>query len=94
VLVWQRGPCRAFPITVVDGIKKVVGDLLDVLKQLVAKVVFDQSLFVRSAILNLIHEGLIGLLLTGLLILIFLGSLRATAAVFLCIPLSDRKSVV
>jgi hydrophobic/amphiphilic exporter-1 (mainly G- bacteria), HAE1 family len=75
-------------ISVVDGIKKVVGDLLDVPKQLVTKVVFDQSLFVRSAIDNLIHEGLIGLLLTGLLILVFLGSVRATAAVFLCIPLS------
>jgi HAE1 family hydrophobic/amphiphilic exporter-1 len=75
-------------IAVVDGIKKAVGDLLDVPKSLVTKVVFDQSLFVRSAIDNLIHEGLIGLILTGLLILVFLGSLRATAAVFLCIPLS------
>ena len=75
-------------IAVVDGIKRAIGDLLDVPKQLVARVVFDQSLFVRSAIRNLIHEGLIGLLLTGLLILIFLGSVRATVAVFLCIPLS------
>ena len=75
-------------ITVVEGIKEVVGDLVDVPKQLVPSVVFDQSLFVRSAIKNLIHEGLIGLLLTGLLILLFLGSVRATAAVFLCIPIS------
>lgn len=75
-------------ISVVEGIKRVVGDLLDVPHQLVSSVVFDQSLFVRSAIHNLIHEGLIGLLLTGLLIFVFLGSLRATAAVFLCIPIS------
>ena len=34
------------------------------------------------------HEGAIGLVLTGLMILIFLGSMRATAAVFLSIPLS------
>src|SRR5579859_3575703 len=81
-------------ITVVDGVKEVVGDLLDVPKQLVAKVVFDQSLFVRSAIRNLIDEGLIGLLLTGLLILIFLGSFRATAAVFLCIPLSALAAFI
>jgi multidrug efflux pump subunit AcrB len=81
-------------IAVVDGVKQVIGDLLDVPKQLVAKVVFDQSLFVRSAIRNLIHEGLIGLFLTGLLILIFLGSLRATAAVFLCIPLSALAAFV
>ena len=32
-------------------------------KQLVTKVVFDQSVFVRNAIENLIHEGLIGLVL-------------------------------
>jgi multidrug efflux pump subunit AcrB len=51
-------------------------------------VVFDQSIFVRTAIDNLIHEGGIGLLLTGLMILLFLGSVRATAAVFLSIPLS------
>jgi hydrophobic/amphiphilic exporter-1 (mainly G- bacteria), HAE1 family len=81
-------------IAVVDGIKEAVGDLLDVPKQLVPDVVFDQSLFVRSAIRNLIHEGLIGLLLTGLLILIFLGSLRATAAVFLCIPLSALAAFI
>lgn len=81
-------------ISVVDGVKAVVADLLDVPKRLVAKVVFDQSLFVRSAIRNLIHEGLIGLLLTGLLILVFLGSLRATVAVFLCIPLSALASFI
>ena len=34
-------------IAVVDGVKQVIGDLLDVPKQLVATVVFDQSLFVR-----------------------------------------------
>jgi hydrophobic/amphiphilic exporter-1 (mainly G- bacteria), HAE1 family len=81
-------------IAVVDGIKQVIEDLPDVPTNLVPKVVFDQSLFVRSAIRNLIHEGLIGLLLTGLLILIFLGSLRATAAVFLCIPLSALAAFI
>ncbi len=81
-------------ISVVDGVKRVVEDLLDVPKQLIATVVFDQSIFVRSAIRNLIHEGLIGLLLTGLMILVFLGSVRATAAVFLCIPLSALASFI
>src|SRR5215470_8860389 len=58
-------------IAVVDGIKSAVSDLMDVPKQLVTKVVFDQSIFVRNAIENLVHEGAIGLLLTGLMILIF-----------------------
>jgi multidrug efflux pump subunit AcrB len=75
-------------IAVVNGVKKVLANLTDVPKQLVAKVVFDQSVFVKMAIENLIHEGLIGLVLTGIMILLFLGSMRATAAVFLSIPLS------
>ena len=81
-------------ISVVNGIKNGVGHLLDVPRQLVTKVVFDQSIFVRSAIENLIHEGAIGLVLTGVMILIFLGSMRATVAVFLSIPLSALAAFV
>ena len=81
-------------IAVVNGIKAAVSHLLDVPKQLVTKVVFDQSVFVRSAIENLIHEGAIGLVLTGVMILIFLGSVRATAAVFLSIPLSALATFI
>jgi HAE1 family hydrophobic/amphiphilic exporter-1 len=57
-------------------------------KTLVTKVVFDQSVFVKTAISNLGSEGGIGLVLTALMILIFLGSGRATVAVMLSIPLS------
>jgi len=81
-------------IEVVDGIKNSIAHLFDVPKQLVTKVVFDQSVFVRNAIDNLIHEGLIGLLLTGIMILIFLGSMRATVAVFLSIPLSALAAFI
>ena len=81
-------------IAVVDGIKEAVGHLLDVPKQLVTKVVFDQSVFVRTAIENLIHEGAIGLVLTGVMILVFLGSMRATVAVFLSIPLSALAAFI
>jgi multidrug efflux pump subunit AcrB len=75
-------------IAVVEGIKDALRNLVDIPKQLKTRVVFDQSLFVKTAINNLMHEGAIGLVLTGLMILLFLGSLRATAAVFLSIPLS------
>src|SRR5437879_8621342 len=75
-------------IAVVDGIKSALQHLVDIPKQLITRVVFDQSLFVKTAISNLIREGSIGLVLTGLMILLFLGSMRATAAVFLSIPLS------
>ena len=56
--------------------------------------VFDQSAFVKEAIRTLLDEGLIGLVLTSLMILIFLGSLRATVAVFLSIPLSALATFV
>src|SRR5271156_5693959 len=56
-------------IEIVDGIKKAVGDLLDVPKSLVTKVVFDQSIYVKTAISNVLHEGSIGLFLTALMIL-------------------------
>ncbi len=75
-------------IAVVDGIRSALSRLVDIPKQLVAKVVFDQSAFVKAAIENLVHEGAIGLVLTALMVLLFLGSMRATAAVFLSIPLS------
>jgi hydrophobic/amphiphilic exporter-1 (mainly G- bacteria), HAE1 family len=81
-------------IEVVNGVKRVVRKLLDVPKQLVTQVVFDQSVFVRQAIENLIHEGVIGLFLTGIMILVFLGSPRATLAVFLSIPLSALAAFI
>ena len=81
-------------IQVVQGIREMIDHLYDIPKQLKAAVVFDQSAFVKEAIKTLLHEGLIGLLLTSLMILIFLGSLRATSAVFLSIPLSALATFV
>src|ERR1700676_2991583 len=73
-------------IAVVDGVREKLRNLFDVPKQLITRVVFDQSLFVKAAINTLVHEGVIGLFLTSIMILIFLGSFRATVAVFFSIP--------
>jgi len=75
-------------IEVVNGIEKAIQVLRDIPAQLKTHVVFDQSLFVKQAISTVLREGGAGLLLTAMMILIFLGSPRATAAVFLSIPLS------
>ncbi|MFI5179965.1 MAG: efflux RND transporter permease subunit [Thermoanaerobaculia bacterium] len=75
-------------IAVVDGTREALRKLVDVPKNLITRVVFDQSQFVKTAIETLLHEGAIGLFLTSLMILIFLGNLRATTAVFFSIPLS------
>ncbi|HXA49826.1 MAG TPA: efflux RND transporter permease subunit, partial [Candidatus Acidoferrum sp.] len=81
-------------IAVVDGIKAGVQHLVDVPKELISKVVFDQSVFVKTAIETLLHEGAIGLFLTSIMILIFLGSMRATVAVFFSIPLSALAAFI
>jgi multidrug efflux pump subunit AcrB len=75
-------------ITIVNGVKKAVANLLDVPKVLKTDVVFDQSSFVKLAVKNVINEGTIGLCLTALMILLFLGNVRATIAVLLSIPIS------
>ena len=75
-------------IAVVDGIKAAIKTLRDIPSQLKANVVFDQSVFVKQAISTVVREGSIGLILTAVMVLIFLGSLRATVAVLLSIPLS------
>jgi multidrug efflux pump subunit AcrB len=75
-------------IAIVNGVKTAIDNLVDVPKTLVANVVFDQSVYVKTAIKNLGSEGGIGLVLTAVMILIFLGSMRATVAVMLSIPLS------
>jgi multidrug efflux pump subunit AcrB len=75
-------------ITIVDGIRKATAHLLDIPQHLKTAVVFDQSVFVKTAIKNVISEGTIGLCLTGVMILLFLGNVRATVAVLLSIPIS------
>jgi multidrug efflux pump subunit AcrB len=75
-------------ITIVNGIKTAIAKLVDIPGSLQTAVVFDQSVFVKLALWNLVKEASIGLVLTGVMILVFLGSPRATFAVLLSIPLS------
>jgi hydrophobic/amphiphilic exporter-1 (mainly G- bacteria), HAE1 family len=75
-------------IAVVSGIRKAIKTLRDIPTQMKTHVVFDQSVFVKQAISTVLREGGIGLLLTAVMVLVFLGSPRATVAVFLSIPLS------
>lgn len=81
-------------IAVVDGVRDLVKHLYDIPKQLVTGIVFDQSVYVKEAIDTVLHEGFLGLILTSLMILIFLGSFRATSAVLLSIPLSALAAFV
>ncbi len=75
-------------ISIVNGIKAAIKKLVDIPESLHTAVVFDQSVFVKLAIENVSKEAGIGLVLTGVMILIFLGSPRATVAVLLSVPLA------
>jgi multidrug efflux pump subunit AcrB len=56
--------------------------------------VMDQSLYVKEAIVSLIHEGIIGALLVSAMILIFLGNARMTAIASMSIPLAILCSII
>ena len=75
-------------IQIVNSMRAAIRHLVDIPNSLKTAVVFDQSVFVKGAIKNLLKEASIGLVLTGIMILIFLGNPRATLAVLLSIPLS------
>ena len=75
-------------ITIVNGMKDAIKHLVDIPASLKTAVVFDQSVFVKMAIWNVSKEAGIGLVLTGVMILIFLGSPRAMVAVVISVPLA------
>jgi multidrug efflux pump subunit AcrB len=54
----------------------------------------DQSLFVRAAVNGVLREAVIAACLTGLMILLFLGSWRSTLIIAISIPLSILSSVI
>jgi multidrug efflux pump subunit AcrB len=75
-------------LRVMDEVKTAVSQLEKTLSGFTLKVVADQSIFIRKAIESITHEALIGGGLAALMVLLFLGSFRATIAVLLSLPLS------
>ena len=55
---------------------------------------FDQSGYVKSALLSVVQEGLLGALLTGLMVLLFLGDWRSSLIVVTTIPFALLTAVV
>ncbi len=58
------------------------------------KYVADQSGFVRDSVAAVVREGIIAAALTGLMILIFLGSWRSTLIITVSIPLAILSSII
>jgi multidrug efflux pump subunit AcrB len=85
----------ASTLAVVDGVRKV----LVVARQaappgLSINELFDQSKLVTASIASVVREGAIAAGLTGLMIMLFLGSWRSTLIVLISIPLSILTSIV
>ena len=85
---------NASTLDIIDGIDKRLPTLKSTMpKDLKITELSDQSVFVRAAISGVIREAVIAAALTGLMILIFLGSWRSTLIITLSIPLSILASV-
>ena len=86
---------NASTLDVVNGVRNV----LDVARKaappgLNINELFDQSVFVKSAVLSVVREGAIAAGLTALMILLFLGSWRSTLIVMVSIPLAILSSLI
>lgn len=85
---------NASTLNIVNRIKALIPKIKESLPEGLTLTMFaDQSIFVTSAIKGVIIEGVIAAALTGLMILLFLGSWRSTFIITLSIPLSIIASL-
>jgi multidrug efflux pump subunit AcrB len=85
----------ASTLTVATQLKNNLEDMRSVLpKDCNLQLEFDQSPYVTGAVGGVVQESAIGALLTGLMVLLFLGDLRSVIVVVLTIPLSLMGSLI
>lgn len=85
----------ASTLDVVDGVRQILPKVETTLPpELKIQAIADQSIFVRAAVKGVIREAVIAAVLTGLMILVFLGSWRSTLIIAVSIPLSVLTSVI
>jgi DNA-binding transcriptional ArsR family regulator len=93
VTVFKAGD--ASTIDLVKGVRQMLPRVAQTLPpDLKIQPLSDQSTFVRGSINGVIREAIIAAVLTGLMILIFLGSWRSTVIIAISIPLSILTSVM
>jgi multidrug efflux pump subunit AcrB len=86
---------RASTIDIVNSVKKTLPKILAGLPpELQVRTLMDQSVFVKASIMGVLREAIIAAGLTGLMILLFLGSWRSTVIVCISIPLSILTSLI
>src|SRR3954469_12358324 len=86
---------NASTLDVVNAVKKALPEAQKSLPpDLKIQMLFDQSVFVRASVEGVVKEAAIAAGLTGLMILLFLGSWRSTLIVVISIPLSILVSII
>jgi multidrug efflux pump subunit AcrB len=80
-------------LDVISAIKQRLPQIRAAVPSLKIQPIGDQSIFVRGAISGVVREATIAACLTGLMILLFLGSWRSTLIIFVSIPLSILASI-
>ncbi|MGO4682450.1 efflux RND transporter permease subunit [Hyphomicrobium sp. 2TAF46] len=81
-------------LAIIQGVKDKIDEIKPGLPDaLTISMLGDQSVFVRAAVQNVIHEGLLAAALTSVMILLFLGSMRSTVIIATSIPLAVLASV-
>jgi multidrug efflux pump subunit AcrB len=86
---------NASTLDIVSGIKNMLPTIQAGLPpELNIRTLADQSLFVRASIQGVLREAIIAACLTGLMILVFLGSWRSTLIIAVSIPLSILVSII
>src|SRR6201996_5088670 len=95
VLVTVLKAGDASTIDVVKGVRQILPRVAQTLPpNLKIQPLSDQSIFVRASINGVIREAILAAALTGLMILLFLGSWRSTLIIAISIPLSILTSVI
>jgi multidrug efflux pump subunit AcrB len=85
----------ASTLSVVSGVKNMLPRVATIVPpELKMTPIADQSIFVQGAVSGVIREGVIAAALTGLMILLFLGSWRSTLIIAVSIPLSVLTSII
>ncbi|MBB5637322.1 multidrug efflux pump subunit AcrB [Pedobacter cryoconitis] len=85
----------ASTLKVVENLKTSIPMLKAALPEDVnVKYVFDQSGYIEKSLENLVHEGVLGALLTGLMVFLFLGDSRGALIVVLTIPIAILSAVI
>src|SRR5678816_3235105 len=95
VSIYKLG--KASTLDIVKRVKEAVPKIYPRLpryKELKITPLFDQSVFVRASVMGVVKEAAIAAALTGLMILLFLGSWRSTLIICISIPLSILVSII